>query len=87
VVAGVSIREDAIEELKELGVRDSKQLAPRKRETLYAEILKLCDSVQSVQIGPKEIDTIVRTGKKYRKLNYLEALYMAKVSTSSWPTR
>ena len=79
VVAGVSISRAGIEGLKEIGVRDSKKLSPRRRESLYGEILKLCDRVYWANIPPEEIDTVVRTGKKFRKLNYLEAIYFAKV--------
>jgi len=73
------VREDALEELKSLGVRDSKLLTPRRREALYPEILKVCESVRTAHIAPREIDRVVRAGKKYRRLNYLEAVYMAKV--------
>ncbi|MBI3858836.1 MAG: ribonuclease HII [Thaumarchaeota archaeon] len=79
VVAGVAVDKEGLEELKSLGVRDSKKLSPRRRESLYPEILRVCASVQSVGIEPSEIDHVVRTGKKYRKLNYLEAVYFAKV--------
>jgi ribonuclease HII len=80
VVAGVSIRDENLELLTEIGVRDSKKLSPRRRETLYGEILKISERVFSTQIQPPEIDRIVLTGKKYRKLNYLEAIYFAKVA-------
>jgi ribonuclease HII len=79
VVAGVSADPEGIEELKEIGVKDSKKLSPSSRTTLYGEILKVCSRIYWVYIEPDEIDTIVMTGKKYRKLNYLEALYFAKV--------
>jgi len=79
VIAGVSISEDGVDVLKGLGVKDSKLLTPRKREELYPAILELCESVQTIQISPDEIDRVVRAGKKYRRLNYLEAVYMAKV--------
>jgi len=79
VVAGVSADKDGIEQLKEIGVRDSKKLSPRRRESLYGQILKVCDRAYWAHILPEEIDTVVRTGKKYRKLNYLEAVYFAKV--------
>lgn len=80
VVAGVSADADGIEELKEIGVRDSKKLTPGRREALYPEILKVCARVHWVHITTQEIDRIVANGKKYRKLNYLEALYFAKVA-------
>ena len=79
VIAGISVTKERVSVLKELGVRDSKKLSPRRRETLYGEILKISDHCHSAQIHPQEIDTVVRTGMKYRKLNYLEALYFAKV--------
>jgi ribonuclease HII len=78
-VAGVSADEDGTQELKEVGVRDSKKLSPHRRETLYAEILKISARVHWVAISPDEIDKIVLTGRKYRKLNFLEGLYFARV--------
>jgi ribonuclease HII len=80
VVAGVSAREDVLDELKELGVRDSKLLAPWRRAVLYTEVLRLCDRVHTEEIQPGEIDVVVTTGKRYRKLNFLEATYMARIA-------
>jgi ribonuclease HII len=65
--------------LKELGVRDSKLLSRQRRDFLYPEILRLCRIAVPFYIQPAEIDRYVRRGKKYRRLNYLEAIYMAKV--------
>lgn len=79
VIAGVSVSPSSVRDLRELGVRDSKKLTPRQRETLYGDILKICDRVYSAKIPPEEIDRVVKTGKKYRRLNYLEAVYFAKV--------
>ncbi|MDA4121525.1 MAG: ribonuclease HII [Thaumarchaeota archaeon] len=79
VVAGVSADTEGVEELKEIGVRDSKKLSPAHRATLYGEILKICARVSWAHIAPDEIDVVVATGKKYKKLNYLEALYFARV--------
>lgn len=80
VVAGVSADESGVQELAEVGVRDSKALSPRRRETLYSDILKISARVYWMSIAPDEIDRVVLMGKKYRKLNYLEALYFAKVA-------
>jgi len=79
VVAGVSALPAGVKALKEIGVRDSKKLSPKRRESLYPEILKLANHVYWVSISPGEIDAVVTRGKKLRKLNYLEALYFAKV--------
>jgi ribonuclease HII len=78
-VAGVSIESSRLEALTELGVRDSKMLTPEQREAMYPEILTLCDRVEVSRIPPKMIDRYVSRGKKYRRLNYLETIHMAKV--------
>jgi len=41
VVAGVSASPDGVRSLRELGVKDSKLLSPKRRESLYSEILKV----------------------------------------------
>lgn len=79
VVAGVSIQEDQIPKLLELGVRDSKLLSPAKRKTLYREIKKIASGVVYEKIEPRVIDRIVLSGEKLRRLNYLEAQSMAIV--------
>jgi ribonuclease HII len=79
VVAGASIRKDRVAELVRLGVKDSKMLSPRRRESVYAEILRSGARVSLSRIQPAAIDEVVRRGQKYRKLNFLEAVHMAKV--------
>jgi ribonuclease HII len=78
-VAGVSATPSAVGALKRLGVKDSKRLSPLQRESLYPEILGVATRVRWVSIPPKEIDDVVTHGKKLRKLNYLEAVYFARV--------
>ncbi len=78
-MAGVSIPEGSLHELNWLGVKDSKLLSATQREALYAHILRLCDRVESVKIPPAEIDRVVRTGRRLKRLNFLEASYMAGV--------
>lgn len=79
VVAGVAFEEDSISDLKELGVRDSKRLSPRKREALAVEIEKIATDRSFFDLQPKAIDLVVNRGVKFRRLNYLEAMAMAKV--------
>jgi ribonuclease HII len=79
VVAGVSATRSGVRELKKLGVKDSKKLSPKRRVALYPKILEVADSVRWVSIPPEEIDAVVLRGKKLRKLNYLEAVYFARV--------
>jgi len=79
VVAGVSAGEAALKRLKELGVRDSKLLNHEKRCSLYEEIRSLCDAVEFLPILPDEIDRYVIYGRRRRKLNFLEAIHMARI--------
>lgn len=78
VVGGVVVEESSIADLAKLGVKDSKMLSPKRREALYGGIVDLCRGVAVLPILPREIDRYVIHGKKLRKLNYLEAIYMAK---------
>lgn len=79
VIAGVLFRSSQIDDLITLGVKDSKMLSPTQRNTLSAEILKRATNYQIAIACPREIDEVVLTGKKFRKLNWLEAKLMAKV--------
>lgn len=79
VIAGVSVEESKVPKLIELGVKDSKLLAPQKRSKLYGEIKKLADGVVYERIEPAAIDKVVLTGQKLYRLNYLEAKHMARV--------
>jgi ribonuclease HII len=78
-VAGVSVDSTRLQELADLGVKDSKLLSPKQREALFTEIMKICKGVQVSRIPPKMIDLYVSRGKKYRRLNYLETIHMARV--------
>jgi ribonuclease HII len=79
VVAGVSIKEERIPALKLLGVKDSKLLQPRKRETLAVEIGRLVENQVIMKLAPADIDRVVKSGRKLHKLNRLEAETMAKI--------
>ncbi len=62
-----------------MGVKDSKQLSPNRRDQLAKEIKNLVLKYHVAKLSPPEIDIVVRTGKKLHKLNRLEAQTMAKV--------
>jgi ribonuclease HII len=55
VVAGIGVSSE--ERLSDLGVKDSKRLAPKERERLYPLIRKRC-KVATVTIDAQEIDAI-----------------------------
>jgi ribonuclease HII len=79
VIAGVLVKEGALQRLKELGVKDSKLLSPLRREMLAVEIRKIAENMDVVRLSPGEIDVVVKSGRRLHKLNYLEAQTMAKV--------
>ena len=79
VVAGVSVYPERVKALAAIGVRDSKTLTAARREALYPEIMRLSAHVSWAMVPPEEIDRVVTRGVKLRKLNYLEAVYFARV--------
>lgn len=79
VIAGVLFPHSQIEGLRTLGVKDSKLLLPDQRNQLSTEILARATKFQIAIARPHEIDEVVLNGKKYRKLNWLEAKLMAEV--------
>jgi ribonuclease HII len=79
VVAGVLIEEGRNDELISLGVRDSKQLSPKRREALAVEIKSVVKKWAYFDLQPWAIDKVVEQAQKLRKLNYLEAMAMARV--------
>ena len=75
VVAGISVRESKIAQLREMGVKDSKMLTPKARARLFGEIIQGADSVCIRKINPAEVD-----GSVFQKgLNRLEAKVMANI--------
>ena len=79
VIAGVSIDENDLPELVELGVKDSKLLSPQRRERLASQIKKLALNYHIILLSPAEIDRVVESRRKLHKLNRLEAQGMARV--------
>jgi ribonuclease HII len=82
VVAGISIEKSKIDELTNLGVKDSKKLTPSARAYLYKKILNLVDDYAISKVSPKAIDAYVLK----HQLNCLEALHMARVIKKLGPS-
>jgi len=76
IIAGVLVDDLAANVFKKVGVKDSKQLLPGKREELAELIKKSSKSYEIVKISPEEIDEAVNSGFN---LNKLEASKMAYV--------
>jgi|WetSurMetagenome_2_1015567.scaffolds.fasta_scaffold346552_2 ribonuclease HII len=70
VIAIAMIDENKVDELKKLGVKDSKLLTPNQRETMFSTIKNICKH-EIVSVSPKEIDYAVESEKT--NLNWLEA--------------
>jgi ribonuclease HII len=79
VVAGVSFDAETIQVLVDLGVKDSKKLTAKKRESLAPKIEALATGVKYFELHPRSIDAVVTRAVKLKKLNYLEAAAMASV--------
>lgn len=79
VIAGVLMKDNELPKLVQLGVKDSKLLSPRRRETLAVEIKRTVLKYNVIKLPPKDIDKVVETGRKLHKLNRLEAQTMAKI--------
>ena len=76
VLAGCLIDKKTADEFKKLGVTDSKQLTPKRREILAEKIKEQAETFEIVILRPQEIDSTNSDGVK---LNELEAIAMAKI--------
>ena len=76
VIAGVTVPKDHVAKLKELGVKDSKVLSPKKREKLYQEIEKLASNIAIIRVQPCKIDSYRAMGIN---LDKIEAMRMAQI--------
>ena len=79
VIAGILLDENDLHELEVLKVKDSKLLSPLRREWFAEEIEKIALKYHVVKFSPAEIDRVVIQGRKYHRLNRLEACGMAEV--------
>jgi len=79
VIAGILVKEEDLQKLIDLGVKDSKLLTPKRRRKLVEEIKKIAVKCYVLKLSPSEIDKVVNSGRKLHRLNRLEAKAMAKV--------
>jgi len=76
ILAGVLINSEQEKELKKLGVKDSKQLTPKRREFIAEKIRETISSYELVIVQPDEIENKQEQGIK---LNEVEAIACAKI--------
>jgi ribonuclease HII len=74
VVGGFLVERDRVEDLRALGVRDSKLLTRERREILFDALKEFGERI-AIEILPPEIDSAVA----HRQLNVLEARVFAKL--------
>ena len=79
VIAGVLFDNEIISTLPEIGVKDSKKLSPKKRESLFEEIKTLSLNYEFFELSPTVIDKVVFRSVPLRRLNYLETMAMASI--------
>jgi len=79
VIAAALFEEETLLALKEMGVKDSKKISPKKREKLAEEIKKQALDYRVFEILPKVIDKVVFRSQPLKRLNYLETMVMAKL--------
>ena len=64
VVAGVAVKEENLQALASLGVKDSKLLTANKREELYPEIINLAEKHAVVKVPPRRNRPLCRKPPK-----------------------
>jgi len=77
--------DESVEELRSIGVKDSKLLSPRSRASLVYQIKNIVSNSTYAIVDPSEIDDVVLKGRKLERLNLLEAKYMAQVISELKP--
>jgi ribonuclease HII len=84
VLAGVLVTEEKIQDLVDMGARDSKKLTPKKRVELSALIENAATKLAYVEVSPEEIDGRVNRGIN---LNQLEAEKIAYIINELHPDK
>lgn len=73
IVAGICVPRKSVSDLIRSGIRDSKVLTPKKRQTLFGRIVGVAESICVCRISIEDIDFHVSN----KNLNILEAEAMA----------
>src|SRR4030043_293934 len=76
VIAGVTIDKKYESKLKSLGVKDSKELSPKRREELAKKIEEIATNIIIMRVQPCRIDDMMGKGTN---LNKIEAMKMAEI--------
>lgn len=71
VMAIAVINAQKISYLSEIGVKDSKKLSPKRRDSLFDQLKEILDAYKYIIISPQEIDAALESENS--NLNWLEA--------------
>ncbi len=82
-VAGVMFDEKDLDALVKTGVRDSKQLSPKKRDAIAVEIKNLAERYYILEVSPVEIDEL----RKVMTMNEIMVACYARVFEELKPDR
>ena len=85
VICGATIDDDKVNELIEIGVKDSKFLTPKKREELFPQIKNIVKSYKIIIIEAAEVDDALNSPNL--NLNWLEAIHTALILGELDPER
>lgn len=83
VMCGYLIDESKVEKLRDMGVKDSKMLTPKKRQKLVPKLKKLADDFILVKITPQEIDRL----RDISNLNKIEITKMRQIINALKPDK
>ncbi|MBP1910832.1 ribonuclease HII [Thermococcus stetteri] len=79
IIAAVVVDEKNLPKLEELKVRDSKKLAPQRREKLFDEILGVLDDYFILEAGPDIIGSREGTLNEFEVENFAKALNSLRI--------
>ena len=85
VMCGVLMDEKDEPKLRKIGVKDSKLLTPKQRESLFPKIKEIIKDYKLIKIEPEEIDKAVESEET--NLNWLEAEKTAEIINELKPEK
>ena len=85
VMCGITIDEKDVHKLKEIGVKDSKLLTPKKRVALFPLIKEVVKEYKLIIVEPAEIDDALNSPTL--NLNWLEAIKTAMILNALKPNK
>jgi ribonuclease HII len=83
VICGVLVNSTTLEEIRHIGVRDSKALTPQRREKLAAKIESIADRITTRSVSASEIDRL----RKRMTMNEIEVKEFVEIVKTLNPSK